>query len=700
MPLTSKTFSQLIDFTRTSAATYVDQLGRIVPTPVSPNLLTFTQELDNAAWTKTNATVVTNAGLAPDGTMTADKLVESATTGAFSASQAPTMAASTMHTFSCSMRAAERSFGVMNIYTGTASCWTWFNLSNGTVATLGSGATASIEPMGGGWYRCSLSIQTASSGTPNIAVWPAATNGVLSYAGTAGSGIFIWGAQLEQTPDANLTLGSELTTNGTLDTDTAWAKGTGWTISSGAAQANVGAFQVIDQTITITTGKVYRVSFDVTAYSSGNVRASLIGGTAVIGAVRASTGQYVAYLAAVSGNNKIAIGSDGSGFIGTIDNISVREVTAASPSTYTRNFGGRFPPRFDYDPVTLAPRGLLIEEQRTNLVTRSEEFDNAAWQKTGVTVTANATTSPDGTVDADKLVEDSTSAAHQTFNGPISISAGSTYTYTVYAKAAERSWFAISAWDTSERFTFFNLATGVVGTNAVGNTATITPVGNGWYRCTVTRTVSAASTYGQFFVSTADNVVSYTGTAGSGVFIWGAQLEAGAFATSYIPTVASQVTRTADSAAITGANFSPWYNQSEGTFVAEATFFGLNKGLSDGLLAASIGTSAENTALFRTGAANNIAGIMRDGSSDQAVYTVAMAGQPVKVALAYATNNTGYALNGTAQATDTACTVPTVDRLLIGAVYAAGDFPTNGHIRSIRYYPTRLTNAQLQALTA
>jgi hypothetical protein len=161
------------------------------------NLLTFTEQFDNASWTKQNCTILTNTATAPDGTSTADKIQETAVTAAFSVGVAPTMALSTTHTLSVYMKAAERSFGVLNIFTGAASCWTWYDLVSGTVGTVGSGATASISSVGNGWYRCVLTIATAASGSPNVAMWPATANNALTYAGTLGSGILIWGAQLE-----------------------------------------------------------------------------------------------------------------------------------------------------------------------------------------------------------------------------------------------------------------------------------------------------------------------------------------------------------------------------------------------------------------------------------------------------------------------------------------------------------------------
>ena len=161
------------------------------------NVLNFPTLFDDVAWQKQNSTISANSAVAPDGTSTADKLQETAVTAAFSLGIAPTMSFSTTYTFSVYMKAAERSFGVLNIFTGAASCWTWYDLASGTVGTVGAGATASISSVGNGWYRCVLTIATAASGSPNVAMWPSTANNTLTYAGTAGSGILVWGAQLE-----------------------------------------------------------------------------------------------------------------------------------------------------------------------------------------------------------------------------------------------------------------------------------------------------------------------------------------------------------------------------------------------------------------------------------------------------------------------------------------------------------------------
>jgi hypothetical protein len=211
-------------------------------------------------------------------------------------------------------------------------------------------------------------------------------------------------------------------------------------------------------------------------------------------------------------------------------------------------------------------KGLLIEEARTNNLLQSNSFTTTWAALDGVAV-ANSGTSPDGTNNAWKMNElaatTQTHGIYQTLAIP-----GGACTWSIFAKAGERSWLQFLAYNSAiNYFTWFDLANGTVGTNAAGNTATITPVGNGWYRCSITR--SAGSTYAQFYTANGDNSGSYLGEVGKGIYIYGAQVEAGSFATSYIPTTTAAVTRSADVCQITGGDFSGFWNTSEGSVAAE-----------------------------------------------------------------------------------------------------------------------------------
>jgi hypothetical protein len=190
----------------------------------------------------------------------------------------------------------------------------------------------------------------------------------------------------------------------------------------------------------------------------------------------------------------------------------------------------------------VAPDGL-IEKVRTNLALYSEQFDNAYWTKSQATITANATTAPDGTLTAEKFIEGSGSVAPECARTPIATS-NSIFTLSVFAKASERNFLIINNNDGTGSFrVWFNLTTGVIGTTDAGVTAFIENVGNGWFRCGVARQMTAfASATSAFQIGSADGVDTYTGDGTSGIFIWGAQMELSDFGpTDYIPTTTTAV---------------------------------------------------------------------------------------------------------------------------------------------------------------
>ena len=355
-------------------------------------------------------------------------------------------------------------------------------------------------------------------------------------------------------------------------------------------------------------------------------------------------------------------------------------------------------PRFDFVPVTLAPKGFLIEEQRVNLLLYSEEFDNAGWSKTNSTITANATTAPDGTLAGDKHVPDLAvtmgvgATETRVFQSP-SATSGTSYTFTIYAKEGEFDQIEFGIIATPTVTARCSLTSGTV---ISGAGASITPAGNGWYRCTLT--VVAGATGALAVRWSAKDSVALVGDGTSGIFVWGAQFEAGTFPTSYIPTVAATVTRAADVAAITGADFTPWFNASEGTIVVSGdSVRPIGSSPATRIFQFDDGTTANN---IRTGGLSTLQVV--DGGvalvSISATPSIPFDGTVFKFASAFRLNDFATVTTGAVD-TDTSGTIPTVTQLSLGGSPLAGGL-LNGHLRNITYYPTRLTDAQLQALAA
>jgi hypothetical protein len=329
------------------------------------------------------------------------------------------------------------------------------------------------------------------------------------------------------------------------------------------------------------------------------------------------------------------------------------------------------------------------------LVLRSEEFDNASWSKTTGTVAANQVIAPDGNLTADKLISGASSGAQRAVQS-VTLVNGTAYTFSFYAKLAEYSRAAIVSSDgVTSRGIGFNLSTGA--TFSVGLTSPTTSsavdIGNGWYRCSITYTAGGTAGNFQIYVTDNDGALTYTGDGTSGIYIWGAQVESGGFATPYTPTVAAQVTRLADSAVMTGVNFSSWFNPSEGTLF----FDGAGVGTSSALVTLAEGVTATNRIFIAVGAsgASSLIMLAVAGGSTQ----VSLNGTPTtsnKVAGSYLFNDYKACLNGGTVGTDTVALVPVVDNLRLGQTVGT---TFSGYYRRVTYYPQALTAANLQAVT-
>lgn len=365
-------------------------------------------------------------------------------------------------------------------------------------------------------------------------------------------------------------------------------------------------------------------------------------------------------------------------------------------------------PRFDYDPVTLAAKGFLVEDQRTNLITYSEEIDNAAWTKQFSSVTANAATSPGGTTNADKIVPNTTNNVHGVYR--VQTYGAGTFTLSFYAKADGYPRVGVRSYDGASYVmqVTFDISAGTV-VSATAGTASIQDAGNGWYRCVVTATTAGnlGATVGTWIEPLPAGAIvqtAYTGDGTSGTLVWGAQLEVGSFPSSYIPTVASQVTRTLDRPILQGSNFSSWFNSSAGTIYVEAQYYAGAASNLGGFSANSGSVSANNLIGIGSGSpATNARSFIYNGTTTEFSNSVTgggATGAVVKQAVAYATNDAVVCANGTLSAVDTSVALPIgLNQARIGAGGAGGSV-LFGHYRVIRYYPARLTNVQLQALTS
>lgn len=350
--------------------------------------------------------------------------------------------------------------------------------------------------------------------------------------------------------------------------------------------------------------------------------------------------------------------------------------TRASTATFFNSAGvltsaANDVPRFDYNPSTLAPQGLLIEEQRTNVFPASNDFANATyWNVFGTAVaTAGAGTGPDGLNSAVNLA----GATDLTLSGNnidanISVSASTEYQFSVFVKSNGGT----AVW--------LRLRDGTGGSTSAAFTVT-----SSWTRISLNRTMSVGAT----------SVRCIIGDTNGDILIYGAQLEAGAFPTSYIPTTTTALTRSADVASMTGTNFSSWYNAVEGTLFAQSQTAQAYAAGVPARVSIDDGTITNRIAI-RNG--NNFSSVVSiSGSSVAGLESGAWNSNIAKQAIAYKVDDFAYTTNGASVVTDALGAIPSVNRLGIGLTGTQNYL--NGYIQRIAYYPTRLANAQLQALT-
>jgi hypothetical protein len=345
---------------------------------------------------------------------------------------------------------------------------------------------------------------------------------------------------------------------------------------------------------------------------------------------------------------------------------------------------------------------LLLEPQRTNLLNYSENFDNAYWSKTGATITANTTTSPDGYVNADTLVESSSTAIHAVFqNAGVTIAVG-TATFSVFVKPNGRNFFQIRTGSAagitnSPLYANFDLVNDLVTAQSVGaNSAKIESYSNGWKRCSISFTITSGSTvslvYQPITSGTAVIAESYAGDGTSGIYLWGAQLEAASYATSYIPTLGAAVTRGEDNtltASLSGVlpqTAGTLFWDIEYTFLAASTMLMHNTGVSDYcFLQVSSGGLVEG-------------GIYESGVEvDRLAKVDAIATGRHKMAFAYSTNSFALYVDGVLADSGSSGSTANISMNTISLDWNATDFT---RINQALLFPTRLSNDSLAELTS
>ncbi len=434
---------------------------------------------------------------------------------------------------------------------------------------------------------------------------------------------------------------------------------------------------VVESGVT-TTGKSYKVTFEVYDYVEGAVyvlRPFDIG----VGNQINANGIYTFYGEAISPS--VTLRTAGASTTLKIRNISVKEVIENDI------------PRIDY---STGEGAFLLEPQSTNLIAYSEDVSGASnWNRTAVTSTQNATTSLDGTQNADLIQSTGTSSCIIDDNA-LTFTIGNTYTFSVFAKKGNNDWIRLGHVTSGGTGCWFDLENGVVGT-VNSESATIEDYGNGWYRCTNTFVATQTTGSFQVFIGICDaDGSTNSGASGQNDYVWGMQVEALPYATSYIPTNGSTVTRAAESC----VDATPTINSEEGVLYAEIS------ALADDITNRSIGLTDGSTSnrvnILYSNSTNQIrATVVVGGSAEfDTTYVLTSIQDNHKIALKYKENDFALWIDGVEINTD-----------LIGSVFAEGTltklnfnigtslFPFYGNTKDLRVYDKALTDEELTELT-
>lgn len=558
-------------FTRASSGTYMDangvmqtassglprfshdpadsnaRLGLLVE-PQRTNLVLQSNGFDTASWVKTNTTVTAASGAAPDGTNSAYKVVAvsgNTLNNVDSYLRTGPITLTTGSAYTISAYAKKSGYGVLQLRVGSATLGSQitaarFNVSTGTLISVTTGYNASIQSVGNGWYRCSITGKAAS--TTYYAGLYNDDSSEITADGT--SGILLWGFQLEQAADASTY-------------------------------------------IPTATAQVTRAADVLSLADSGWLN-------------QAEGTFYVDHKLRALKNNQTLLSLDN----GTND-LNVRTVSALNT---------------------------------VNLLTFSEQFESGVWNKTQTTISPKAILSPDGVTSADKIIPNTVAGSHSV-GQIVNYTAGMTYTFSAYVKAAGYNFIRFvhpGAAITPSSGTYFNLSNGTLLSSSNGS-GTITSVGDGWYKITWTGTATStiASSFSLYIYEEAG--VGFGGNGVKGAFLWHPQIEASGDASTYEPN--------------------PKYITS-----------------------------------YEIGADGLIQTINYADTAFQNLYQ--------KSTFGYKANDAAYYRGGASVGTDTTVTLPSdMNRLVIGGSAINGGREINGTIKRLTYWPIQLTNASQSTIT-
>ena len=494
----------------------------------------------------------------------------------------------------------------------------------------------------------------------------------------------------------------------------------GGTLTSGQTDPNGGSTAY--KYVQVPGGGLYSGSGGVTAdvkcaqvwiksVSGGSITCNIGDGAAGFGTLNV-TGTWQLFTAPYTVNSRIAI------YLYSISNAS--GIYVWHPQV---NIGSTAKPYFPTTDRLNVPRltyqnggggcpSLLLEKQSTNLATYSEQFDNASWSKTAVTLTANATNSPDGTTNATSIIPTTANVNnHRVFE--TNSHSVATASYSIFVKPNGYYRVALRESGTTGAAIGFDLLNEtIITTFSTGGCTTsggkIENMGNGWYRVSGVFSFASATAQnlGLYIVSSSwtsgdPESVAWAGNGTSGVYLYGAQFEASSYPTTYIPTTSSSATRVADACSKTG--ISSLIGQTEGTMFVDVDFTHIVSANNE-YLAQILQDSSNRILLYRSSASSEIGVVvLRSGGSVFTNVSSVSTNTRHKIAIAYKSGDLAFYIDGVQIATNTT-TFSAFSSLsefdlgnnnTSGTPAELGDYEYNEAI----LFPTRLTNAELASLT-
>jgi len=399
------------------------------------------------------------------------------------------------------------------------------------------------------------------------------------------------------------------------------------------------------------------------------------------------------------------IGNVATEYIPTVASIRTKFAGITQDGSVAQNI-----PRIDYPPLGGCP-SILVEPVRTNLVLYSEEFNNTNWTKTNTTATANTTTAPDNTMTADTITGIGALGLRLVQTNTISFTTATSYSLSVFAKKGTNDFIQLIASNSvGGMYANFNLNTGVVGTlgttTGTNPTSSMTNYGGGWYRCIMNFTTTATtSQVGSIaIVTSASAARAESNTLTTSVFLWGAQLEAGSYATSYIPTTTGTVTRNADVISKTG--ITTLIGQTEGTLFFDGIVNNIQNATSNILNTNKTPSTISSIALTKIKATNKIRfeQFFGNGTFDtiELLSTNSFAnGIRTKVAVRYKSGDFAMYINGIQEATSesTYTNIGVKSELFLNDSVTIFAFQESVSFNSAILWKTALTDDQCILLT-